>query len=80
MCCSSSLTCSQIQAEVEERAVSQGTQQVVAALERRHQDGARDNFCTHTHTHKHVKCVKSFGTGAESHCQNNSMIHLPRGN
>lgn len=58
MCCSSSLTCSQIQAEVEERAVSQGTQQVVAALERRHQDGARDNFCTHTHTQTRQMCEK----------------------
>lgn len=39
------VTCLEAEPEVEESSVPQGTQEVMAALKGRHQDGARDNFC-----------------------------------
>lgn len=39
------VTCLEAEPKVEESSIAEGTQKVMAALEGRHQDGARDNFC-----------------------------------
>lgn len=40
-----SLTCLDVESKIEERSVSQGTKEVVAALKGGHQDGTGNDLC-----------------------------------